>query len=47
MQLPAGIYDPPYRINNENSQVTLPPVQLSGLELHKDPIYTLCQRLQD
>ena len=22
VQLPAGIYDPPYRINNENSQVT-------------------------
>ena len=21
-QLPAGIYDPPYRINNENSQVS-------------------------
>ena len=24
VQLPAGIYDPPYRINNENSQVTDP-----------------------
>lgn len=30
MQLPPGIYDPPYRINNENSQVNVAPMQLSG-----------------
>ena len=34
VQLPPGIYDPPYRINNENSQVTFPPVQLSGPLIH-------------
>ena len=38
MQLPPGIYDPPYRINNENSQVTLSPVHVSGLMMHIDPI---------
>ena len=34
MQLPPGIYDPPYRINNENSQVIYSPVQLSGRLTH-------------
>ena len=34
MQLPPGIYDPPYRINNENSQVIIPPVQLSDRLIH-------------